>query len=396
MKNRITKIYSLILIGIFLSIISIQLINNIFGIYKSEEISKSENRTLAKMPNFKLAKLDPFPQAYETWYNDHFIYRENILKWYNLMNYNFNKSPFPEKVVLGVDKWLFYNIKESDLYKGKFMVSDDSIQMIVNELLYRKTELEKRNIKFYVLIVPIKAEIYPEYLPKYIKRTKNKTLTDKIIESIKLKPEINLITCKEELIEAKKSNNVYYKNDNHWNDFGAYITYLKLINKISKDFPILKKNIINKIHFKEDIQAGGNLANMISLDYLLNEKNNKITIENAKSKDAPKRNYPVVQGFGYANEYEIAKCIPDNLLPKAVIIRDSFFGALLPFVSENFSHSVYIFDKWQYKFNLDIIEIEKPDIVILQMYEPHISNILQYLSYNNQNSIKKSIDIKAN
>jgi hypothetical protein len=120
---------------------------------------------------------------------------------------------------------------------------------------------------------------------------------------------------------------------------------------------------------------------MIGLDNILSEKTNKIVVENAKAKDAPKGNYPCIEGFAYPGEYEMDWQVPDSTLPKAVVIRDSFFGALLPLFSENFRRSVYIFDSWQYRFNLDIIEAEKPDVVVLEIFEPHISNMLNNLSY---------------
>lgn len=379
MKEKITKIYSIALICIFLIVISIPLFLNTFGIFKSGEISKSENRALAKKPDLNFKKLDSYPQAFEKWYNDHFVYREDFLATNNLINFWMGKSPAPENVLLGIDNWLYYHVKERNVYEGKFDISNDSIQMIVNELEYRTMELNRRNIKFYVLIPPIKAEIYPEYLPKYIKRSAHKTITDKIIEAITANSKINLITCKNELLQEKKSKQVYFKYDNHWNDNGAYIAYQKLINKISKDFPSIGFN--PKIKYKSAIKQGGNLANMIGFDLLLSEKTNTIILESPKSTVAPKGNYKVIEDFAYPSEYEIDKQTPDSLLPKAVIIRDSFFGALIPLVSEHFKRSVYIFDSWQYRFNLDIIEAEKPEVVILEIYEPHISNILKNLSY---------------
>jgi hypothetical protein len=379
MKQGTSRFYSIVLIVLFVLLLCTPFSIHLLGLYKAGEISKAENRNLAKKPVFDFAKLDPYPKDFEKWYNDHFIYREDFLYTHNYISFLMGQSPMPKNVMLGVDKWLFYNEKESDLYEGKFDIPNDSIQMIVKELQYRTEVLERKHIKFYVLIAPLKAEIYPEYLPPYIQRAKTKTVTDRIVEAIQSHPKINLITCKNQLLEKKRSNQVYFKNDNHWNDQGAFVGYQLLLKRISKDFPSV--NFPGKYKWISQVKQGGNLANMIGLDNILSEKTNKIVVENAKAKDAPKGNYPCIEGFAYPGEYEMDWQVPDSTLPKAVVIRDSFFGALLPLFSENFRRSVYIFDSWQYRFNLDIIEAEKPDVVVLEIFEPHISNMLNNLSY---------------
>lgn len=377
MKQKITTVYSILLIGLFLIVIAIPFTTNILDLNGKVEISKSENRALAKKPVADINKLDPFPQAYELWFNDHFFKREQILTLNNYYKFIFGKSPMPENVLLGKDNWLYYNVKERDLYEGKFSISNDSMQLIVNELIFRVNELSRRNIKFYLFIAPTKAEIYPEYLPNYIQRT-SKTATDKILERIKSHQEINLITCKEELLQAKKSRQVYFKYDNHWNDQGAFVAYNMLIHRIGLDFPAIKPT--NNFRFETVKKQGGNLANMIGLDYLLSENTQRFTVINSKSMAAEKGDYPFVNQMVSADEYHKAHKTMDTLLPRVLVFRDSFFEALLPMVSENFNRSVFIFDSWRYQFNLDIIEAEKPDIVILEIYEPHISNILHNLT----------------
>ena len=56
----------------------------------------------------------------------------------------------------------------------------------------------------------------------------------------------------------------------------------------------------------------------------------------------------------------------DTRLPRAVMFRDSFAIWLTPLLSENFSHIRY---SWQYTFDREIIERERPDIVIQEMVE---------------------------
>jgi hypothetical protein len=57
---------------------------------------------------------------------------------------------------------------------------------------------------------------------------------------------------------------------------------------------------------------------------------------------------------------------PDQRLPRAVMFRDSFAIWLVPLLSENFSHILY---SWQYTFDREIVERERPDVVIQEMVE---------------------------
>ena len=57
---------------------------------------------------------------------------------------------------------------------------------------------------------------------------------------------------------------------------------------------------------------------------------------------------------------------PDDRLPRAVMFRDSFATWLIPLFSENFSRILF---SWQYTFDHDLVERERPDIVIQEMVE---------------------------
>ena len=48
------------------------------------------------------------------------------------------------------------------------------------------------------------------------------------------------------------------------------------------------------------------------------------------------------------------------------MFRDSFATWLIPLLSESFSHILY---SWQYTFNREIVERERPDVVIQEMVE---------------------------
>ena len=57
-------------------------------------------------------------------------------------------------------------------------------------------------------------------------------------------------------------------------------------------------------------------------------------------------------------------------LPRAVVFRDSMAIALIPLLSEDFSRVVYVQSR---AMDFDIIERERPDIVIEEMVERSIN-----------------------
>lgn len=65
--------------------------------------------------------------------------------------------------------------------------------------------------------------------------------------------------------------------------------------------------------------------------------------------------------------------IPGSTLPRAVIFRDSCASRLVPFLSEHFSRASYL---WQNDFDADVVQKERPDIVIQEIVGRHLYNFV--------------------
>jgi len=90
-----------------------------------------------------------------------------------------------------------------------------------------------------------------------------------------------------------------------------------------------------------------------------------------------KENYIIPEDFYYKKEYEIVKYVPGSNQPKIMIIRDSFINALIPYIDETFSRTVYIWDNWKYQLNKPIVENEKPDVLLILLVEKNLINLLE-------------------
>src|SRR6185503_13460476 len=60
-------------------------------------------------------------------------------------------------------------------------------------------------------------------------------------------------------------------------------------------------------------------------------------------------------------------------LRRAVVFRDSFASRLVPFLSEHFSRAVYV---WQNDFDANLVEQERPDVVIQEIVGRHLYNFI--------------------
>jgi alginate O-acetyltransferase complex protein AlgJ len=375
--ERARKIFSIILTAFFLSWISLVLLNDPFQFYKEQKISKSENRNLVRKPFFNIALLDPYPKAYEAYFNDHFIFRPQILRLNTLSSfYLFHKSPAPEDVAIGSNGWLYLVQKEKRVYNGKFKLSSSQLLGIAQELKRRAALLEQMGTKFYVAFAPMKQEIYPEYLPPDYVHCPTGTVTDKIAEMITKCKGVTLIDLKKPLLEAKKYGRLYHKIDNHWNRLGAYYAYRAITARIREDFPAVKMLGDSDVQFHDTAMQKGNLSVMIDMADFIKDVDKVPYFRHPRSKPGQTAGYkPPFKEM--PDIFELVREIDDPSLPRVLVIRDSFGNAMIPFFDETFRKTVYIFDSWQYDYNKVIVENEKPDIVLLLIFEPHISHIVK-------------------
>ena len=83
-----------------------------------------------------------------------------------------------------------------------------------------------------------------------------------------------------------------------------------------------------------------------------------------------------MKDFPYCEIYEEVRVSNSKNKKKLLIISDSFGDFLFPLISENFTKTVKIFDNWEYKLNEKIVEIEKPNVVILLILESNLHYLI--------------------
>jgi len=340
-------------------------------------VSRSENRMLAKRPLFEVSLLDPYPKRYENFYNDHFLFRSQLMSYNSFINYFFfHQSPNPKMVVAGRDGWLFYANRERMVYEGTKTIKAYEVQSVVEELHRRTLFLKRKGIPLYVVMAPMKSDIYFDFLPPYYKRAA-KSIPEMLISAIRKDTVIHLIDLKPGLVEARKKHRIYYKTDTHWNSRGAFQAYSMIMDRLKEDFPCLKPMTPDDVGFEEYKYHGLDLATTIGLEKFIPDTVCDEKLKKPRAVEGRKAGYPPSPYFGYPDLYEIVMEVADTTLPRVVVIRDSYFRSVIPFFSQHFSKSVYIFDNWDYGANYSIIMNEKPDLVLLEVLGSNSANLLQ-------------------
>lgn len=375
--KRTHHIYSIVLMALFFIMLSFEMMNELFHFYSPPQVLTMEKRNLARKPVFDINKLDPYPAAYSRYYEDHFPFRTKLIEYYAgvICLRFFHKSPYPDKVDLGRDGWMYFAV-ERPFYQGTFTLNDEQINKIVSEIHDRAAYYHEKGIKFYLAVPPIKQEVYPEYLPQNYFRAPGKNVTDRILDQVRKDTMIRFIDLKSAMLKAKKHGRLYYKTDNHWNALGGYYGYRAVMDRIKQDFPSLHPLDTTDFTMRLDSIKGKNLAEIMNLTEYIQDVEPIPVMKVERAKEGKKRGYKPRPIFPYPLEFEIVREVDNVSLPLLVIVRDSYFYGMMPYIIENFKKTVILYDTYTYGIFDEAIKTEKPDLVFYMIYEPHLPNFI--------------------
>lgn len=155
------------------------------------------------------------------------------------------------QVLLGKEDWLFYKSTEdgdpiSD-YQGINHYDEATMQAVADKLTNERNQFANYGIDFYILSIPNKSSVYPEYMPDTIERKDTTSKTDLLMKYLEENTDLNVVDAKPTLVKAKKKKPVYYKSDTHFNQIGAFVTVQALKDKIDGKTDSLKDVKFDKV-----------------------------------------------------------------------------------------------------------------------------------------------------
>jgi len=366
------RIHQTVLVSAFLSVLLAGLLGTAFH-WDFHRVER-ENRRMATFPRFDQIALAQWPEAYETYFNDHFGFRNTFIHRYRKLMRSAGVSDY--RVIYGRNDWLFLNedtIMQDFIGTREF--DEELCSRQVQRLEDRKQWLADRDISYLFFVAPNKITIYPDQLPTDMAKPKaRKTNRMHFMEHLPTELGETVLDLTPALQEASKELVVYLRNDTHWNPAGAYIAYTNMAANILRLIPngalAIPPEQIERTH----MHFIGDLANMTvmpdrySMDIELLNYSDKsqwsTTIVNDPtflSKDTlPIDNQPPVTIHNPSGQGD------------AVVLHDSFGLRLKDYLPYNFKNTTFI---WRYSNRTLlplVFERFHPDIVIEECVERHL------------------------
>lgn len=280
--------------------------------------------------------------------------------------------PWVEKtVIIGQEGWLYFDRQKTiDDYRGINPFTEDELLKIRENLRRKKEELEKQGIAFMIFVAPNKHTIYPEYLPDTIKQITDRTRLNQIAE-LAQDSGFTFIDPRDELLSEKTKNRVYLVTGTHWNEIGAFIGYQKLANQAKTIFPAINPRL--RTDYREEILniPGNDLARLLSLESEMEE--DIPLLRSIKPLTQEGGSFAFKDPNDDPDKKVKVREIKNSPWPRVLFFGDSFMNALVQFVGETFSRSVFV---QSYKMEPEIVAAEKPDLVVLEIVERELGSFL--------------------
>lgn len=289
----------------------------------------------------------------------------------------------PHKAMLSEHGWVYLTNDSSDymeyLYGGKVWTAAQA-KHAVTTLTKRHKTLARHGVIYQKFVIPEKAAIYPEYLPRIFERLEIPRGRPAQVVAEANVPGYSYL--EDVLTDAKSRGFLYFKGDSHTNWLGAYFVYNHIVESLNRALkPAQRTGVISLRQLTPSMVGyAGDIATQMSEEHrgVVDGVWKHISFENVyeyvlrfELSEQNRKAQPVERNPEYdtllGDRPRLAFSHPNKSLPKAIIFRDSTSDWLVELLAEHFSESLFIWHKGL--IYEDLIEREKPDVVLHIMAE---------------------------
>lgn len=369
----------------FVALLWAPVLDAIFSLDPSPE--RDERRTLRTRPTlgFDAHSLASYPGDFDAFYGDRMGFRSSLIRWNNYIEVTWldtipdvgepgdlpvgtpiaaRRGGRGKQVVLGVDGWFFYGGEGAlDDYRGLGSLKNRELAEWRREFEARRDWLRERDAEYLLLIAPNKESIYSEFMPKNIRKIGSVSRLDQILSYLGERSDLIIVNPMPHLREARASERVYARTDTHWNDVGAHIAYLDLMEALQALFPAIEAHDRSWFRVRTEFGRGGDLASLLGISESLSEE--KITLQRKQMAGARRTQVNVLSSLE-ADSPPFAMTGTTSQISRAVVFSDSFGLVLVPFLSEHFGRIVFYEGTGFLKY---VVLHERPQVVIEVMAE---------------------------
>ena len=389
---RLHPLWERVVVACFLATLAVPGLATLAGV--DAGVTRGENRDLAAPPTVALSwsAVSAFPAAFTTWFQDHFAFRGRLVHWqaaFRLLVLRVSPSP---TVLRGKEGWLFYADDGAlDDHLNAVPLTAAELAQWTITLQHTHDALQARGIAYLFVVAPDKHAIYPEFLPDGLRRTPGPSRADQLVAHLRAHSTVPVLDLQPALLDAKRDARVYHRTDSHWNDLGALVASQQILDRLRERaggrLPSLAPPAAGAFYRRDGRAPGKDLARMLGLERWLGEDDPRLRARDPRARIVEPLNPDPGNDIGRLVT-EVAQPGPGKGqwaggadLPRAVIYRDSFGSALVPFLAEHFSRALFL---WEYDVDPRTLDQERPQVVIQEWASRRFVTRLPYDAFAQQ------------
>lgn len=291
------------------------------------------------------------------------------------------------QAIVGKDHWLFLCNDSNrciEQVTGQFRFSDKQLEQYKRVFCARREKLAKHGIPYVFAIAPTKELVYTDKLPETLHLSQELFPYQQVMHALE-EEGFEILSLHDTLIRGKELGQVYHRTDTHWNSLGGYLAYCRIMTELDKYIGCGQASPLDSFKTRQHVGLTSDLSNKQKVAYLNGEfytihpsyfDANAFTEEvsallphdgfKAKTVDIP-------EALAISpTRPTVVREVDDASLPTLMVMRDSFATNLIPFLSEHFRRSVYL---WHPEPHMPSVEAEKPDIVLQVMVDRFMQRV---------------------
>ncbi len=257
-----------------------------------------------------------------------------------------------EQVIVGREGYLFFG-ETLDDYTGTNPMTDDEITAAADALAAMAAYAEGQGAQFLFAAAPNKNTVYGEYMPARYRPAEGASDLDRLYAALDARGVAYV-----DLRPVLDGEGLYHKRDTHWNGEGARLAYDAMMDALGlahDDFASAPRAVVTD--FPGDLDA------LLTPTLERFDENVVYTLP----------------GFTYTSNYAtamdliISTAAPDAPDRAAMLFRDSFGSALIPYFSASFADVRY---ERANPYRLDQLERKPADVVIVEIAERNLRDLI--------------------
>lgn len=235
------------------------------------------------------------------------------------------------------------------------------------------------------VLVPSSMTTYPELVPDIYQKAPGKTKFDQTKEALEAAG-VTVIDMRDTFTAHKNDAlPLYYRQDSHWADYGAYLAYVDLFDYISDRYPDAAPRKFNAFEWEWKYYTGGDMAYYFGVDEVEGGTCYEYTYQRFMNFEVPQamsgiKRYKRQNSMAYSSYGDVivngGTFKTDRpTFPDVYVFRNSYGAQMFDILAER-ANTSFFNPTFTYSFNLAQIAKAEPDYVIYILSEWDFDNIL--------------------